>query len=644
MGLGHYVYAPKDDARHRQLWRELYGEAEQADLREIISQSEAAGVTFVYCIAPGLDMTMSSEEELSLLLAKLAQVASLGCDSFAVLFDDVPQALCPADEARFGSADAAQAFVMNEVEKWAAGECGVGGVLAFCPTVYCSMMAGPGPLASCAYLAGLGASLHPRVRVCWTGPNIISETITRDHILEISAVLRRPPLIWDNLYANDYDQRRCYLGPYSGRDAALLTEGLIAGILINPNNEFEFIAPAVGTLGLFVRSPATYAPEAALARMVKSWAPSFATAASGARAAAPAAVDVELLCHLFYLPFSHGARARELLAAVKAVTTRGRRAGPDAIDAMHASLDQVIALFDALVTIKDRGLLYALYGYVWAAKEEAHMLKGYADWLVKAQAAGAGEYRNGFYIQGTYRGGFVADLQRLTAMGPTSAIAPAVGPAACAVIRPFRVDDAGDTEAFYRVCLETGDGGADGTHLYPDDPLVIGHRYTGPYLRLEPALAFALEDDAGVCGYALAVPDSAAFYEAYARIWIPEMRERYAGKRTDFSALGDARTPAQRLTDELFTKDLLKDCWQARPFLSEYPAHLHIDIVARGQGKGWGTRLMRHLLASLKRTGARGVHLEMAAENHRAFLFYQSLGFKELFRDHEDCVMGLELY
>ena len=47
----------------------------------------------------------------------------------------------------------------------------------------------------------------------------------------------RAPLIWDNLHANDYDRKRLFLGPYSGRPAELMPR--LKGVLTNPNCEFE---------------------------------------------------------------------------------------------------------------------------------------------------------------------------------------------------------------------------------------------------------------------------------------------------------------------------------------------------------------------------------------------------------------------
>jgi GNAT superfamily N-acetyltransferase len=63
---------------------------------------------------------------------------------------------------------------------------------------------------------------------------------------------------------------------------------------------------------------------------------------------------------------------------------------------------------------------------------------------------------------------------------------------------------------------------------------------------------------------------------------------------------------------------------------SDYPAHLHIDLIGRAQGAGNGTRMMSVLLAALRERGVSGVHLEMSAVNHRAKAFYLKLGFSIL--------------
>ena len=78
------------------------------------------------------------------------------------------------------------------------------------------------------------------------GPKVISKTITVASIEELTGVLRRKPVIWDNLHANDYDQRRLFLGPYSGRSTNLIPH--LNGVFTNPNCEYNANFVAIRTL------------------------------------------------------------------------------------------------------------------------------------------------------------------------------------------------------------------------------------------------------------------------------------------------------------------------------------------------------------------------------------------------------------
>src|SRR6185369_9910413 len=105
------------------------------------------------------------------------------------------------------------------------------------------------------YLATLGRELLPEIDVFWTGPEIISREITVAHVQELRTVLRRKPLIWDNLHANDYDVRRCYCGPYAGRPPEL--RNAVNGLLANPNCEFALNYVPLRSLAEFVNNGAT---------------------------------------------------------------------------------------------------------------------------------------------------------------------------------------------------------------------------------------------------------------------------------------------------------------------------------------------------------------------------------------------------
>lgn len=204
-----------------------------------------------------------------------------------------------------------------------------------------------------------------------------------------------------------------------------------------------------------------------------------------------------------------------------------------------------------------------------------------------------------------------------------------------AIIRKAR---SGDAPAAYRVCLETGNHGEDASALYRDDPDALGRIFVGPYLRLEPELSLVLEDEQGICGYALGALDSRAFYARYDAEWRPRLCSEFAAPH------GDPKhwTPVEQVHHAYHHPD----CFCPEPYES-YPSHLHIDLLPRAQGRGYGRRMIEQVFDMLRRRGSPGAHLGVTLLNARARAFYAHLGFRELTRagsGEDTCVyMGLKL-
>ncbi|XP_075933061.1 protein O-GlcNAcase [Anarhichas minor] len=246
-GLSTYLYAPKDDYKHRMFWRELYSVEEAEQLMTLIGAAKEYGIEFIYAISPGLDITFSNQKEVSALKRKLDQVTHFGCKSFALLFDDIDQNMCPADKEVFSSFAHAQVSITNEIYQYL----GEPETFLFCPTEYCGTFCFPNAAQS-PYLHTVGEKLLPSIEVLWTGPKVVSKDISVDSIEEVSKILRRAPVIWDNIHANDYDPKRLFLGPYKGRSTELIPR--LKGVLTNPNCEFESNFVAIHTLATWYKS------------------------------------------------------------------------------------------------------------------------------------------------------------------------------------------------------------------------------------------------------------------------------------------------------------------------------------------------------------------------------------------------------
>jgi len=187
-------------------------------------------------------------------------------------------------------------------------------------------------------------------------------------------------------------------------------------------------------------------------------------------------------------------------------------------------------------------------------------------------------------------------------------------------IRPASL---GDEAGAYYVCLKTGDHGRDGEPFYLEDPDALGRIYVGPYLAFEPESSLILEDEGGICGYALGAFDSRAFYARYENEWRPDLCRRFPAPAGDPSVW----TRVQQAHHTYHHPDYF--C--PEPY-DAYPSHLHIDLLPRAQGRGYGRRMLERIMDTLRQRGSPGAHLGVSTRNAPAQAFYQHLGFHELTR------------
>lgn len=404
-GLNTYLYAPKDDLKHRALWRQLYTNSEAEALRELIQECHRRGLRFIYALSPGLDLRYRDESDAGQLRQRFQQMLDLGCRHFALLFDDIPDQLDPDDWARWGSLASAQAFVANATFVWAR-ERSTEARFLFCPTPYCGRMAARA-LGGEGYLATVGRELLRDIDVLWTGPEIVSRDIQVGHVQELQQILRRKPLIWDNLHANDYDGRRFYCGPYAGRPPELRTE--VAGLLTNPNNEFPINYVPLRTFAQFVQCERRWDARDAYVAAMREWFPHFQTIGT------PLALeDLILLGDSYYLPHQEGPEAELLHEQLQQLLSTEPARWGDSAKAFRHRARRLREFCARMAELQERPLFYALSRRVWELREELDLLEKYVAFRQGADAAEP--FRSDFHLARTYRGGMVARLQRLLAL------------------------------------------------------------------------------------------------------------------------------------------------------------------------------------------------------------------------------------
>ena len=186
-------------------------------------------------------------------------------------------------------------------------------------------------------------------------------------------------------------------------------------------------------------------------------------------------------------------------------------------------------------------------------------------------------------------------------------------------LRPFA---APDLETLYEISLLTGNSGGDATALHRK-PRLIGEIYSAPYALLEPNWAFVAKDDDGVGGYIVGTPDTRAFEARLEAEWWPALRREHA----DPGGAPDTWTP-----DELRAWLIHHPRPAPADIVARYPAHLHMNLHPRLQGRRVGGLLLRLWLSAAQSSGLAGVHLGTSPGNRRAIDYWTRNGFTKLER------------
>jgi protein O-GlcNAcase / histone acetyltransferase len=416
--LNTYFYAPKNDLKHRAIWRETYSDSELKLFGELVQGCEQHGICFIYGLSPGLDIRFSEEAERNRIKLRFAQLQKVGVQHFALLFDDLPGKILNEDRRAFDSLAAAQSDVTNEIFAWVRSKLPDARFL-FCPTPYCDRMDRM-QLGGTGYLDEIGHLLRSEIDVLWTGPEIVPAEIPIDSIQRLSQRIRRRPVIWDNLFANDYDFRRLYCGPYSGRSRELLPT--VRGMLINPNNEYPLNFIPLRTLAAFLYGGGEWQPRQAFLNAAEEWLPFFETVIEPLELA-----DLVLLTDCFYLPHVEGPEAERLLTLIGRLLAEPVEVWGDSYGQFQDIHARIQTLFDRLTELRDRELFDAWSRRAWELKEELQII----DAIFAQKKAGRDiieglELRN--YLPGTFRGGILAKLRRSYVMDAYGMVATRKAP------------------------------------------------------------------------------------------------------------------------------------------------------------------------------------------------------------------------
>ncbi|HJV45941.1 MAG TPA: protein O-GlcNAcase [Bacillota bacterium] len=222
-----YIYAPKQDRYHRDLWAVSYPQEEAENLTRLIHGCQKHFLDFVFAVSPGLSIRYSSVESINQLMGKYRQVYQLGVKFFGLFLDDIALSLYDeGDKRQFGELVKAQIFLIHTVYAQLKE---MDSEIRFmvCPTQYY----GEG---NEEYIRALGRALPKEVDLIWTGRRICSPEITAREACVFYESTRHQALYWDNYPVNDANMvDEMHIGPLVNRDPFLFlyAKGLIANVM-----------------------------------------------------------------------------------------------------------------------------------------------------------------------------------------------------------------------------------------------------------------------------------------------------------------------------------------------------------------------------------------------------------------------------
>lgn len=220
-------YAPKDDIYHRDLWREPYPCEELMKLSRLVNLASDFYMDFYWCVAPGLSVKYSDDNEFLSLMEKTKQLYSIGVRNFGLLLDDIDEDLF-FDEDKSCYGETVNAHIDWITRYYSAlKDIDPAVKLTICPTFY----HGEG---NEYYISKLGRNIPSGVSVFWTGRDICSREITSFQAIKFFENTYHKPLYWDNYPVNDCAMHNeMHISPIIGRDADLYkySEGIIANCM-----------------------------------------------------------------------------------------------------------------------------------------------------------------------------------------------------------------------------------------------------------------------------------------------------------------------------------------------------------------------------------------------------------------------------
>jgi hyaluronoglucosaminidase len=258
MKLNTYIYAPKDDLKHRDNWREPYNEEELNRFGELLAKCEENNVKFIFAVSPGKDFNYNnSDADYKALEEKCRTLSDIGVKDFAIFLDDLNKNMQNAQ---------GHAALLNRFQSEFCGETPL-------ITVFSEYFEGA---ITDRYTGEIAKLLDKRIKVMWTGNDVVPSTMKKDDLMRINNIYDRKMLIWWNYPVNDYAPNNLFIGPATGLDTKLSES--ICGFIANPMNQAEASKIPLFTMADYIWNPKSYKAASSYDAALKAFHPETADA------------------------------------------------------------------------------------------------------------------------------------------------------------------------------------------------------------------------------------------------------------------------------------------------------------------------------------------------------------------------------
>jgi|GEM_PF-3834203 len=201
-GFDFYMYAPKEDVKHRHAWDLPYTQPELKHLEACAWLLQKQEKSFILGLSPLRLANQSAQDWLKALKIKIRQLESVHPSSLILLFDDIPLPQgAPATKGVELAQLHIQALQFSSIPT------------QICVPFYCAIPWQKQDLAN-IYWNELASVLPSTTTFWWTGSHVVSNSLDWDSLPKILTSTRGSLGFWDNRYARDFAPNRLFLGHY----------------------------------------------------------------------------------------------------------------------------------------------------------------------------------------------------------------------------------------------------------------------------------------------------------------------------------------------------------------------------------------------------------------------------------------------